>query len=263
MEYNVYVFIVDAEEEGEESKWQDRISSGFDRLVAFASTELDKRRRSTEGGESCNTSPDSGIGHCNQSPATNALPVVKKTEPYKLKPNLKPSMFKTPSLKQNVDSSPVMEQQFIDDTGPPRTPSPSASPTCNQLNYTPLCYHPSSEKNNIIRVSPALFKYQRQESEKKQARPDHHYKKKFYYREWRGNKGEGSWENETDDHNNDAANAQKGSSHNKFHQKPQDWEWNNKNVNPEYANAKLQNNDTQWMRSGLHDMYNVSNSWKN
>ncbi|KAG8222794.1 hypothetical protein J437_LFUL006770 [Ladona fulva] len=59
-------------------KWQDKISSGFDRLVAFAATELDKRRRSTEsdtaigggtdpaastptGSSSCNTSPDSGI----------------------------------------------------------------------------------------------------------------------------------------------------------------------------------------------------------
>ncbi|KRT78750.1 hypothetical protein AMK59_6510 [Oryctes borbonicus] len=39
---------VEVEEEAEESRWQDRISSGFDRLVAFASTELDKRRRSTE-----------------------------------------------------------------------------------------------------------------------------------------------------------------------------------------------------------------------
>lgn len=45
---------LDAEED-----WQDRISTGFDRLVAFASTELDKRRRSTEG---VNTSPDSGLG---------------------------------------------------------------------------------------------------------------------------------------------------------------------------------------------------------
>lgn len=62
----------DVEEEGEESKWQDRISSGFDRLVAFASTELDKRRRSTEGNDSCNTSPDSGIGH-GDMPPTAAL----------------------------------------------------------------------------------------------------------------------------------------------------------------------------------------------
>ncbi|XP_017782818.1 PREDICTED: histone-lysine N-methyltransferase, H3 lysine-79 specific-like isoform X2 [Nicrophorus vespilloides] len=42
---------IEVEEEGEESKWQDKISSGFDRLVAFASTELDKRRRSTEGND--------------------------------------------------------------------------------------------------------------------------------------------------------------------------------------------------------------------
>ena len=30
------------------TKWQDKISSSFDRLVSFASTEMDKRRRSTE-----------------------------------------------------------------------------------------------------------------------------------------------------------------------------------------------------------------------
>lgn len=59
---------VEVEEEAEESKWQDRISTGFDRLVAFASTELDKRRRSTEGSDSCNTSPDSGIGHGDPQP---------------------------------------------------------------------------------------------------------------------------------------------------------------------------------------------------
>ncbi|XP_066587626.1 histone-lysine N-methyltransferase, H3 lysine-79 specific [Prorops nasuta] len=54
-----------------EADWQDRISSGFDRLVAFASTELDKRRRSTEG---VNTSPDSGLG--SDSAVTGAPPVV-------------------------------------------------------------------------------------------------------------------------------------------------------------------------------------------
>nr|CAD7571106.1 unnamed protein product [Timema californicum] len=61
-----------AEEDGEEVKadqWQDKITSGFDRLMSFASTELDKRRRSTEG-EGCNTSPDSGIGHGDPPPAT-------------------------------------------------------------------------------------------------------------------------------------------------------------------------------------------------
>ncbi|KAG7203021.1 hypothetical protein KM043_010146 [Ampulex compressa] len=54
-----------------EADWQDRISSGFDRLVAFASTELDKRRRSTEG---VNTSPDSGLG--SDSAITGPPPIV-------------------------------------------------------------------------------------------------------------------------------------------------------------------------------------------
>lgn len=43
----------------DEERWQDKISSDFDRLVAFASTELDKRRRSTEGNMA---SPESGGG---------------------------------------------------------------------------------------------------------------------------------------------------------------------------------------------------------
>lgn len=44
----------------DESHWQDRVSSGFDRLVAFASIELTKSRRSIEDGAP-STSPDSGI----------------------------------------------------------------------------------------------------------------------------------------------------------------------------------------------------------
>lgn len=46
----------------DETHWQDRVSSGFDRLVAFASIELTKSRRSIEDGAP-STSPDSGINH--------------------------------------------------------------------------------------------------------------------------------------------------------------------------------------------------------
>lgn len=68
-------FIVDDVIADDETLWQDRVSSGFDRLVAFASTELDKTRRSIDtdtiiasasassSSISCNTSPDSGITH--------------------------------------------------------------------------------------------------------------------------------------------------------------------------------------------------------
>ncbi|XP_024942062.1 histone-lysine N-methyltransferase, H3 lysine-79 specific isoform X2 [Cephus cinctus] len=75
-------------EDDGEADWQDRISSGFDRLVAFASTELDKRRRSTEG---VNTSPDSGLG--SDSAVLGPPPVV-------------------PSPDEAI--------------GPPRTPSPTS-----------------------------------------------------------------------------------------------------------------------------------------
>lgn len=68
-----------------EADWQDRISSGFDRLVAFASTELDKRRRSTEG---VNTSPDSGLG---SDTAINGPPPVPRSPDETLGPPRTPS----------------------------------------------------------------------------------------------------------------------------------------------------------------------------
>ncbi|KYN43096.1 Histone-lysine N-methyltransferase, H3 lysine-79 specific [Trachymyrmex septentrionalis] len=82
-----------------EADWQDRISSGFDRLVAFASTELDKRRRSTEG---VNTSPDSGLG--SDSVVTGPPPVV-------------------PSPDEAL--------------GPPRTPSPTSPRPVNSSSNNP------------------------------------------------------------------------------------------------------------------------------
>ncbi|KAL6419907.1 hypothetical protein ACFW04_011071 [Cataglyphis niger] len=82
-----------------EADWQDRISSGFDRLVAFASTELDKRRRSTEG---VNTSPDSGLG--SDSAVAGPPPVV-------------------PSPDEAL--------------GPPRTPSPTSPRPANLSSSNP------------------------------------------------------------------------------------------------------------------------------
>lgn len=133
-------------------KWQEKISSGLDRLVAFASTELDKRRRSTEGGGgvSCNTSPDSGIGHGDPPPAP---------------PN---SVLKMPRLYRpspNRDSPPVLEP------GPPRTPSPSSSPPPPLLPmdgpYSPV---PPASPPALAPSVP--LRYQR---------GDHHFKKKFFH----------------------------------------------------------------------------------
>ncbi|KAL1114854.1 hypothetical protein AAG570_007678, partial [Ranatra chinensis] len=136
-------------------KWQDKISSGFDRLVAFASTELDKRRRSTEGGVSCNTSPDSGIGH-SESP----LPAIKET-----KKNCGPPMLHRPTISPGRDSPPVLEPPH----GPPRTPSPSSSPPPPLLPldgpYSPVPPH----------SPPSVpLRYQR-------SAEHHHFKKKFFH----------------------------------------------------------------------------------
>lgn len=140
-------------------KWQDKISSGFDRLVAFASTELDKRRRSTEGsvingncsssassgGLSANTSPDSGIGH-GDAPAA------------------------PPPRLYRPDSPPSLED-------PPRTPSPSSppppllpfSPAPLDGPYSPV---PHSSPPHLPPSMPVG--YQKEES-------DRHFKKKFFH----------------------------------------------------------------------------------
>lgn len=186
------------EEEAEESKWQDRISSGFDRLVAFASTELDKRRRSTDN-DSCNTSPDSGIGHGDLPPAS----IVPPKQSIKLNPNPKPTLFKMPPNKAYLES-PGLEQPE-NETGPPRTPSPT-SPRSNSLsiNFSP---ERAAPEKSPTRLNPALLKYQRYPEEKK--KPDTHFKKKFYYREhWRDE----TWKNERHEP--------------KFRPKGKDWDWN-------------------------------------
>lgn len=120
----------DEEEEEEETmmddskkvdKWQDKISSGFDRLVAFASTELDKRRRSTEsdmalgggsdpaattpmGSSSCNTSPDSGIER--DAPPTPSSMVGNHIAPNVTPPHLqRQNRGKRESISSNLGNS--------------------------------------------------------------------------------------------------------------------------------------------------------------
>uniref|UniRef100_A0A8D8QP90 Histone-lysine N-methyltransferase, H3 lysine-79 specific n=2 Tax=Cacopsylla melanoneura TaxID=428564 RepID=A0A8D8QP90_9HEMI len=90
----------------DEDKW-DKFSSNFDKIVAFASTELDKRRRSTE--VSCNTSPDSGIDHGDPPPGESP-------------PVLEPGPPRTPS-PQALSYSPAP-----DPDGPFSPATPSASP---------------------------------------------------------------------------------------------------------------------------------------
>ena len=222
------------EEEAEESKWQDRINSGFDRLVAFASTELDKRRRSTEGNESCNTSPDSGIGHGDPPPLTITLPPNKQS--IKLNPKTKPAIFKIPANKnKNLSNSPITDQSN-DETGPPRTPSPSSPPSL------PVSYSPEFPIIQDKSPNPALLKYQRHTEERK-SKPDQHFKKKFYYREqWRDD-----WQKQNDDPIEPVRD--------KFKPKGKDWNWQ-KDHHPEFVQGQIINCD--WNQS--HDKFG---NWKN
>lgn len=230
-----YLFLAEVdivEEDGVvEEKWQDKISSGFDRLVAFASTELDKRRRSTDGADSCNTSPDSGIGH-----GLGETHIVGPSkQPIKLHP--KPTLFKMPVSKAYLESSPILDQG-PDDAGPPRTPSPT-SPNPYNIHFSP------EPAKSPTRLNPALLKYQRYPDDKNK-KHDAHFKKKFYYREhWRDDNEWAKVNDERLDPNHEPVKD-------KFRPKGKVWDWNR-----DTQQLPPQTIGNEWSRS--HDPY----PWKN
>ncbi|XP_046998857.1 histone-lysine N-methyltransferase, H3 lysine-79 specific isoform X1 [Schistocerca americana] len=237
-------------------KWQDKISSGFDRLMSFASTELDKRRRSTEGSSpragdvaaSCNTSPDSGIGHGDPPQLPSTLPNTstkkRSLEVGGSSPGPKmPRLFKTPTSKPSPDragrdSPPVLEPPLVEDTaGPPRTPSPSSAdeppPVSTGPSFSPAPldgpYSPVSvtsvplTNGESCSPPPALppsvpIRYHRSEHGDHKSRADHHFKKKFFHREnWTSSN---HWQ-----HNAPPAGHHSHHHKGKFRPKGKDWEW--------------------------------------
>ncbi|XP_063703386.1 histone-lysine N-methyltransferase, H3 lysine-79 specific isoform X2 [Culicoides brevitarsis] len=224
----------------DESHWQDRVSSGFDRLVAFASTELDKTRRSIEDAgppNSCNTSPDSGIAHSDgrtflssssSSGSHLELPmVVRGSGTYahhhhhmhhqqSSSTSSSGGLLKTttvPIIKSSPAGEPLLDNQ------PPRTPSPSET-----SESPPIIFNHHASAASQIPVTNSLkipLKYQRQKitSEK-------HFKKKFRERNWeeyedssyaRGEAGTNA-EGESSRHKHKSA---------KFRPKGKDWHWDN------------------------------------
>lgn len=160
----------------DENHWQDRVSSGFDRLVAFASTELDKTRRAMDGdtiilpSASCNTSPDSGIAHSSNS--ENARTFLSNSSsssqielPTCLSENLSTNIQTVPLGKTSFTPDEAIESPPLSDNGIPRTPSPSISNTVTKA------------PENVSATTSIPLKYQRKSSEK-------HYKKKFRERVW-------------------------------------------------------------------------------
>ncbi|KAL5274114.1 DOT1L family protein [Megaselia abdita] len=159
----------------DETHWQDRVSSGFDRLVAFASTELDKTRRSMDSdtiippSTSCNTSPDSGIAHSNNS--ENARTFLSNSSSSSqielstcLVENLTTNIQTVPLGKASFTPDEAIESPPLSDNGIPRTPSPSVS-------NIPI------KPTDILPATTIPLKYQRKSSEK-------HFKKKFRERNW-------------------------------------------------------------------------------
>lgn len=188
----------------DESHWQDRVSSGFDRLVAFASIELTKSRRSIE--EAPSTSPDSGINQSSDGRTflSSSSSSSQLDAPTNLLRTVVPILKSSPA--EVLDSPPPSEM--------PRTPSPSSSPPPIYSNPSPLLidsapsnnihldhslshlqhhhqhHHHSRHNNNHHHYGSSgaaaetnlkiPLKYQRQSKSSSQK----HYKKKFRERTW-------------------------------------------------------------------------------
>lgn len=168
----------------DETHWQDRVSSGFDRLVAFASTELTKSRRSIE--DMAPTSPDSGINHSSDGRTflSSSSSSSQLDGPTHSMPTILPIMKTSPA--EVIESPPPSEM--------PRTPSPSSSPPSIFSRQSPgllgssasslldgedtfLHNHHRYANDNGLKIP---LKYQRQSKTATQK----HYKKKFRERTW-------------------------------------------------------------------------------
>lgn len=200
----------------DESHWQDRVSSGFDRLVAFASIELTKSRRSIEDGAP-STSPDSGINQSSDGRTflSSSSSSSQLDAPTNLLRTVVPIMKTSPA--EVLESPPPPDM--------PRTPSPSSSPPpiySAQSPYDPYMLHNSDEKLNVSSQyayhndapEPNLkipLKYQRQSKSVS-------YKKKF--RTWEYDDGVNAGEADSLDDYNDFNHLHKAS---KFRPKGKNW----------------------------------------
>lgn len=192
----------------DESHWQDRVSSGFDRLVAFASIELTKTsRRSIEDGAP-STSPDSGINQSSDGRTflSSSSSSSQLDAPTNLLRTVVPIMKTSPA--EVLESPPPPDM--------PRTPSPSSSPPriySAQSPYDSYMMHNNDEKLNASNQyafhndapEPNLkipLKYQRQSKSVS-------YKKKF--RTWEYDEDPNAGENDSLDDYNDYHQPSKSS----------------------------------------------------
>lgn len=179
-------------------------------MVAFASTELTKSRRSIEDAA---ISPDSGINQsgsdCRTFLSSSSSSSQLDLPSNSIRATMVPLIKSSPA--EALDSPPLSEAEL------PRTPSPSASPPLHYAGKALPQQNHLSE--NHLKIP---LKYQRQS---KSSHHQKHYKKKFRER---------TWEYDCDEIiGGDVAYGPEAdlSTHHKskFRPKGKDWDWRSEN----------------------------------
>ncbi|XP_071522598.1 histone-lysine N-methyltransferase, H3 lysine-79 specific isoform X2 [Panulirus ornatus] len=217
-------------------KWQDKINSGFDKLVAFAS-EVDKRRKSTEGtsprqegfaSPRCNERrppPITEPPHCLEREAATFRgrqeeeEVIRSSDPTgpppyspHSPPRLSPSPI--PDGRPPTPQSPRPPVRTPPISSPPPTPSPDRCGGESPSLYpprggeTPPYLPPELETTRL--VSPIT-------SPTEHGIYHHHFKKKFYHKEQMSSI-------DVDHHHHHHNNTH----HGKFRPKGKNWQWRNR-----------------------------------
>uniref|UniRef100_A0A1L8DWJ1 Histone-lysine N-methyltransferase, H3 lysine-79 specific n=1 Tax=Nyssomyia neivai TaxID=330878 RepID=A0A1L8DWJ1_9DIPT len=179
----------------DESHWQDRVRCGFDKLVAFASIELDKTRRSIE--EASLPSSKDGSPHYGDPKSTHHaahMATIKTSSTSSL------SVTTTESVATTCDISPNFTEEML-----PHIPSPSLTPPPTQQTIR----GPTTSQQHLN----IPLKYQRQ------SRTEKHYKKKFRERKW-----EYGIEGEIEGHDGGGPSSKLHKA-SKFRPKGKDWHW--------------------------------------
>ncbi|GAB0100031.1 Histone-lysine N-methyltransferase, H3 lysine-79 specific [Sergentomyia squamirostris] len=183
----------------DESHWQDRVRCGFDKLVAFASIELDKTRRSIEEA-SLPSSKDASPHHSDSK--SSFQHVNPPVAPIKASSTSSLSVTTTESIA-TCDISPNFPEEML-----PHTPSPGLTPPPQNLPGNSQQQQQQQQHLNIP------LKYQRQ------SRTEKHYKKKFRERKW-----EYAMDTEEFQQTDDGAASSKLHKASKFRPKGKDWHW--------------------------------------
>ena len=171
-------------------KWQDEISTGFDRLLAYA-TEVDKRRKSCDSnspGFNNDRSPSNHTPNDGNSPANPSTPDSNKQPPHNLSrvaaSNEEPDHFdnRMSTLSMKFKRAPSNYQRY---PGPPLR-SPTSSLSSGSRNFAASSIprdhdmiSPSSPMDNNSATRASLIASSRAPLPGENL-PEHHFKKRYF-----------------------------------------------------------------------------------